>query len=264
MSMQLKKIIPYVVAGWIPGGQRWCVLCGKRIWRFMPYKRGVSSAPKLTEALGIVGSDTENFECPRCGCSDRERHLFLYMQKAGLLASLVDKSILHFAPERRLAGKILDMKPARYVRCDLHPADEEVMQVDIQTMPFEDESFDLVMANHVLEHVMDDIAALAEIRRVLKGGGLAILQTPFASKLHSTWQDAGVDTNEARQLAFGQADHVRLFGRDIFSRLEASGLTSCISWHGELLEDLDAAVHGVNVKEPFFLFRRANEGESDS
>ncbi len=123
-------------------------------------------------------------------------------------------------------------------------------------MPFEDQSFDLLIASHVLEHVGDDRAALREIHRVLKTGGQAILQTPYCRMLTHTWEDPGITTAAARVQAYGQDDHVRLFGRDIFDRFASAGLAADVRTHDELLPTFDAAEYGVNRAEPFFLFRR--------
>ena len=124
------------------------------------------------------------------------------------------------------------------------------------SIQFDASTFDAVIANHVLEHVDDDARALSEIHRVLKPGGMAILQTPYSSRLHHTWQDAGIDTPEARLQAYGQEDHVRLFGRDIFERIVAAGFESDIRQHSELLSGVNPMVAGVNADEPFFLFRK--------
>ena len=112
------------------------------------------------------------------------------------------------------------------------------------------------IANHVLEHVSDVPRALSEIRRVLKLGGVAILQTPYSGKLHHTWEDKGIDTPVARLQAYGQEDHVRLFGRDIFEQITAAGFESRVHRHSELLADVDSFTMGVNGDEPFFLFRK--------
>ncbi|HET9034257.1 MAG TPA: methyltransferase domain-containing protein [Dokdonella sp.] len=204
----------------------------------------------------MIGSNPDQFECPRCGAHDRERHLFMYLEETGLLANLAGKSVLHFAPEKRLGQHISAATPARYVPCDLYPGSPDVQRVDMLDMPFDEGTFDLVIANHVLEHVDDDLKALSEIRRVLKPGGHAILQTPYSAKLHHTWQDPGIDTDAARSQAYGQADHVRLFGRDIFVRFTSTGLVSCVRQHDEVLPGVDAIKLGVNPKEPLFLFRR--------
>jgi predicted SAM-dependent methyltransferase len=123
-------------------------------------------------------------------------------------------------------------------------------------MAFEADSFDMLIANHVLEHVGDAEIALHEIFRVLKPGGYAILQTPYSTKLHRTWSDPGIDTPLARLHAHGQEDHVRLFGRDIFDIITAAGFESRVRQHVELLGNVDAAIAGVNPTEPFFLFHK--------
>ena len=251
------KLAKYALAGWLPGGRRRCVMCGHAVWRFMPYMQGSAGTPGLMRVLNVVGSDPDQFECPRCGTHDRERHLLMYMEKTGLLAGMHDRSVLHFAPEKRLARRIASSSPARYVQCDLYPNSPDVQRVDMLEMQFEDQSFDLVIANHVLEHVSDDLKALAEISRVLKPEGYAILQTPYSAKLHRTWQDHGIDDDDARLQAYGQSDHVRLFGRDIFARFASSGLVSCVHQHDELLPDIDGTATGVNTGEPFFLFRKS-------
>lgn len=255
--MNLIKVVRYGLAGWIPGGGRHCVLCGHAVWRFMPYRMGSRGVPKLMRVMNMVGSDPDRFECPRCGGHDRERHLLMYLTASGVLESLRNKSVLHFAPEKRLSRFIRSVQPARYLRCDLFPQDDDVQCVDMLDMPFEPGTLDTVIANHVLEHVDDERRALAEIRRVLKPGGIAILQTPYSSRLHRTWEDAGIDTPDARLQAYGQEDHVRLFGCDIFDRIVAAGFESNVRLHAELLGEVDPAVAGVNADEPFFLFRKA-------
>jgi len=254
--MNLFRLAQAALAGWIPFGQRHCVLCGHDVWLFMPYRGGSKVAPSLMRSLDAVGSDADNFGCPRCFGHDRERHLLMYLQAAGLLADMHGKMIVHFAPEKRLWRKIAATNPARYVRCDLYPTSPDITRVDMLAMDFESGSVDLMIANHVLEHVADDRQALAEIRRVLKVGGHAVLQTPYARKLHHTWEDPGIADGAARLQAYGQADHVRLYGRDIFDRFTAAGFESCVRQHAELLPDIDAYKFGVNRAEPFFLFRR--------
>ena len=250
------KLARYAAAGWLPFGRKRCCMCGHRVWRFMPYERGWAGAPPLMKALAIIGSDPEHFECPHCGAHDRERHLLLYLEKTGLLANMRGKSVLHFAPEKRLAQRIVSVQPERYVRCDLYPQAQDVVRVDMLAMEFPEASFDMLIANHVLEHVANDQLALAEIGRVLKVGGFAILQTPYSSMLHTTWEDVGIADDEARLQAYGQADHVRLYGRDIFARFTAAGLASRVREHAELLADVDAIRFGVNPNEPFMLFQR--------
>ena len=222
----------------------------------MPYRGGSRRTPALMRVLETIGSDPDNFECPRCGSHDRERHLLMYMEATGLLREMFGKSVLHFAPERHLSESIRAESPRQYVRCDLYPNSTGVERVDILDMPFERESFDAVIANHVLEHVSDDLQAVREVHRVLRRGGYAILQTPYSSKLQHTWQDPGIDDAKIRLQAHGQEDHARLFGHDIFERIASAGLQSDVRQHGDVLSKMDADRFGVNPKEPFFLFHK--------
>ncbi|KGI77251.1 methyltransferase [Oleiagrimonas soli] len=246
----------YAIAGWLPGGRRRCVICKHAVWRFMPYKSGTRTAPPLMQVLDMVGSDIDHFECPHCGAHDRERHLLMYLKASGIAETLRGKRVLHFAPEKHLSVRIRSMGPSRYIPCDLHPATPDVHRVNMEAMPFPDASFDVVIANHVLEHVSDLSKALGEIHRVLDRAGFAILQTPYSNKLLATWEDKGIDTPEARLHAHGQEDHVRLFGRDIFKRISDAGLRDLTRSHEELLTNMDASRYGVNVLEPFFLFQK--------
>lgn len=257
--MNIARIAQALIARLIFWGKRRCNVCGHRVGRFLPYRGGWKASPSLMRALNVIGSDLENHECPWCGAHDRERHLLMYMHAGGLVDALPGMAILHFAPERRLAKLIKAKGPERYIKCDLYPNAPDMERIDMLAIPYPDESFDLVIANHVLEHVADDIKALREIRRILKVGGLAILQTPFSPKLHHTWMDAGIDNDLSRRHAYGQEDHIRLFGKDIFARFSSTGLVSHMHQHDDLLSGINPKDYGVNAAEPFFLFGRQED-----
>ncbi len=256
MALQISKIIPYFIAGWVPGGRRLCVLCDRRVHRFMPYRNGWAGVPRLICLLDVIGSDPEQFECPRCGGHDRERHLLMYLRELEILPWLAGKAVLHFAPEKRLSRILAGLGMMRYVRCDLYPEREGIERVDMMDISFPDNTFDLVIANHVLEHVDDVERAIAELHRVVRSGGFAVLQTPYSQILQGTWEDRGIVDPAARLQAYGQEDHVRLFGIDIFDRFTRSGFVSSVCTHGQVLEQYDPVRHGVNPREPFFLFRK--------
>jgi SAM-dependent methyltransferase len=206
--------------------------------------------------MGVVGSDIENFECPACGCHDRERHLCLYLQASGLLSALAGARVLHVAPEQHLQRLITQAAPAEYVLGDLSPTRAEVRRIDLMDIDASDESFDLVIANHVLEHVIDDARSLREIFRVLRPDGKAILQTPYASLLPSKFEDASIISEDARLEAYGQEDHCRLYGADFSDFVASFGFSPETATHTSLLPTVDARRMGVNAKEPFLMFSR--------
>ena len=193
---------------------------------------------------------------PNCGASDRERHLLLYLERLGADLTLNGARILHFAPEPALAQHIRDHLPSLYVQADLRPAHTDVARIDLCRMPYADRSFDIVIANHVLEHVEMDKDALDEVARVLRPNGMAVLQTPFSTLLTNTIEDPRLEPARARFALFGQEDHVRLYGRDLEQRALRAGLVPCGYPHESLLPDIDPRRYGVNPLEPLMLFRR--------
>jgi SAM-dependent methyltransferase len=208
------------------------------------------------QALEVVGSDLNHHECPACGCHDRERHLLLYLRASGLLKQMVGMRVLHLAPERYLRNVLREIRPIDHVMGDLFPESSDIAKLDVTALPYGAESFDMVIANHLLEHVNSANKALTEISRVLRPYGYAILNTPFSPVLKHTFEDDGISAPDKRLQAYGQEDHVRLFGRDIVNFIERFGFESHVRLHTELLSDIDPSVYGVNAAEPFMLFVR--------
>lgn len=236
-------------------GPAYCLVCRRSAPAFLPYRSGSHLLSPVLRDLGLVGSDLDRFRCPWCGSTDRERHLLAYLNRV-CSVQFRQKKILHFAPEQSLRRHILGEAPLEYIQADLFPSEPDITEIDITAIPFGDGHFDVVIANHVLEHVDRDAKALQEISRVLKFGGHAILQTPFAALLPTTLEIAQVRSPEARQQLYGQEDHVRLYGADIIARFEANGLTAMVSNHTDVLADLDATRYGINESEPLLLFQK--------
>lgn len=207
-------------------------------------------------ALDVIGSDAERHACPMCGAHDRERHLLLYFERLSPAVAYQGSRILHFAPEKSLSQFFQSQSLSRYVQADLMPDRPGIEAVDLSRMPYPDSSFDLVVANHVLEHVTDDRRALSEIVRVLRAGGAALLQTPFSVLLANTIEEPELKSAEARKALFGQEDHVRLYGSDFEDRVCSAGLISCVVSHSTLLSDIEPRRYGVNAREPMMLFRK--------
>lgn len=237
-------------------GPYYCCYCKKKSLFFLPYKGGSNNLPALMKVLDITGSDVDHHSCPKCQSHDRERHLKLYFDGLGLKRLVTDSRVLHFAPERWFSKYIQEAAPSYYVKADLHPVSTDIRHVDILAMEFEDQSFDLVIANHVLEHVIDDAKALAELNRVLRPGGYAVLQTPYSEVLLQKFEDKGIKDHQARLQAYGQEDHLRLYGRNIFDYIKSFGFNSHIQRHEPTLSSYAPKTYGVNMNEPLFLFKK--------
>jgi len=144
----------------------------------------------------------------------------------------------------------------KYVTADLESPLAKV-KMDIHRMPFGDSSFDVVLCNHVLEHVTDDITALQEIRRVLKPGGFAILQVPFFHPIpDETISDPSVTDPRERERLFGQDDHVRRYGKDYTSRIENAGLQAEADDFVFTLSDEERARYGLVGGEIIYTGRK--------
>lgn len=233
-----------------------CVYCNKYFVFFIPYRNGLISIPDLHKAIGLIGSDVDNFSCSRCSSTDRERHLNLYFEATKQTSGICGSRILHFAPERKFATWLTSFSPSEHVLADLHPTSPSIRKIDLLSIPFSENYFDFVIANHVLEHVDDDIRALSEIHRVLKPGGIAILQTPYCEGISEKIEDHAVISPEARLQLYGQEDHVRLYGRDFRSYICSQGFDDICVTHREIFSDVDTKRYGVNALEPFLRFRK--------
>lgn len=131
--------------------------------------------------------------------------------------------MLHIAPELCFLDRFEAMDNLEYVTADIESPLAKV-KMDIHDIPFEENTFDIIFCNHVLEHVDSDIRALEEMRRVLKPGGWAILQVPFFYPLNEeTTEDPNIKDPHERERLFGQDDHVRLYGKDYSKRLSSVG-----------------------------------------
>lgn len=130
--------------------------------------------------------------------------------------------MLHIAPEQPFLGRFRKMKNLDLTTADLFSPLADV-KCDIQDMPFEDNTFDVIFCNHVLEHVDDDHKAMSELYRVMKPGGFGIFQVPIDYKRETTFEDPSITSEEDRVKHYWQKDHVRLFGLDYPSKLEAVG-----------------------------------------
>ena len=200
------------------GRGKLCVFCGRASRRFLSH--GLDS-PVFREKQIIGAGYRLNAGCPFCGCLDRERHVYLYLkEKTEIFAKPL--RMLHVAPEANLGRLLRQHSNIDYLSADLDPT-VAMIRMDLMDIEFPENTFDAIICNHVLEHVPDDRRGMAELFRVLKPGGWAILQVPISLALEMTFEDPRVTSPAERERLFGQNDHVRLHGRDYERRLQHAG-----------------------------------------
>jgi SAM-dependent methyltransferase len=163
----------------------------------------------------------KNALCPGTLSLERHRLLWLYLDnETNILKS--NLKVLHVAPEQIFFKKFKKFNHWNYLTFDINSPIADI-KGDLKSMKFKDESFDLVICNHVLEHIEDDKMALEEIYRVLNINGIAILQVPINVNREKTFEDSKITSQYDREKYFGQYDHVREYGIDYKERIEQVG-----------------------------------------
>ena len=182
---------------------------GKSFRKFLPYGYGIQRP---------------NVLAPSSLSLERHRLLWLYLQhETSFFKPQSPKlKVLHMAPEQCFVKRFKKLKHLDIITADLYSPIVDV-KADILDLPFDDNQFDIVFCNHVLEHIIDDKKAMQELYRVMKPGGFGIFQIPQELSRAETYEDASITTSEERKKHFKQYDHVRIYGRDYFDRLRAVG-----------------------------------------
>jgi SAM-dependent methyltransferase len=178
---------------------------GKSFRKFLPYGYG-------TQRPNVLSPSTLSLE--------RHRLLWLYLKNETDFFSST-KKILHMAPEQCFLKRFQQLNHD-YTTADLYSPIADV-KADITHLPFEDNSFDVIFCNHVLEHIPDDTKAMQELFRVMKKGGMGIFQIPQDLNRAKTFEDDSITDPKERAKIFGQYDHVRVYGRDYFDKLRSVG-----------------------------------------
>lgn len=181
----------------------------------------------------------ENVLSPSTLSLERHRLLWLYLKNKTTFFTAPSK-VLHFAPEQAFYKRFKKLKHINYTTTDLNSPLADV-KADICNLPFDDNSFDVILCNHVLEHIPDDVMAMQELYRVLKPNGWGVFQIPQDIKREKTFEDNSITDKKERAKIFGQYDHVRIYGLDYFDKLRSVGFkVEAVDYTKELsMEDVD-------------------------
>ena len=229
---------------WYIGKGKECPLCGCRRRKFLPY--------------GYV-TQRDNALCPNCLALERHRTLWLWLLRESDIGrgAVALPRLLHVAPEvalMRKFHKIYAAQPADYVTADLESPLAD-LHFDIQHIPLEDESFDVVICNHIMEHVEDDRLAMREILRIMRKGGWGVILSPVDLQREKTFEDDTITDEAERTRIFGQYDHRRIYGRDYAERLREAGFEVYECDYANLIPAKEKELYAL-TDEPLYIVRK--------
>lgn len=202
-SYIFRKIAPLLYKG----SNVECPICQNQFSKFLSY--------------GSQKALRQNVLCPHCLSLERHRLLWLYLKER---TNFFDKpqDFLHIAPEQCFYHRFKELKNINYFTGDLESPLAEY-HFDLHEVPFDDNKFNVIICNHVMEHVEDYAQCMRELYRVLKPGGWAIMQVPIDYSNENTYEDKSITSPEEREKHFWQKDHLRLFGKDYPNKLAQAG-----------------------------------------
>jgi SAM-dependent methyltransferase len=261
----LKRIIPrrfgYYLRQWRlymrglanRGNVYYCPLCRHSYRKMLD---GGFDLPVIKKMQIIGAGRRKAVICPGCHSTDRDRLLYIYINQNVKIN--IKSTILHIAPEPALTTFLKKLAPDNYVAgVKYHEGfyyGKNVKLFDIKAIPYDNNLFDLILCNHVLEHIDDDIKAMQELYRVLAPGGKAIMQVPWSPLLETTLEDPSITDEAKKEELFGQFDHVRLYGNDYPQRLKNAGfLVQIIDPKMLINENIQAEKWAINLNEVIFV-----------
>ncbi len=206
LLIRLSYLARPIISFALRGSQYTDPIDGKSFSKFLPYG---------------YGAQRDNVLSPSTLSLERHRLLWLYLTRETNFFTEPSK-VLHFAPEQAFYKRFRSLKHLDYTTTDLNSPLADI-KADICNLPFEDNQYDVIFCNHVLEHIPDDTKAMQELLRILKPGGMAILQIPQDLNRKTTFEDDSITDPKERAKIFGQYDHVRVYGRDYFEKLRTIG-----------------------------------------
>jgi len=230
-----------------------CNVCKGSYESFVPSFPNPNDKPAL-DKYQVYAGFSENDFCPDCMSTCRERLIIAMLQNE---IDYEDRKILHFAPEKTIFNFLRNK--ARIITADYFPdrykhIDRKIIFADITKLHFSDNEFDIIIANHILEHIPDDKVAMKELYRILKPTGQAILQIPYSITIKTTLENPYMTNNKEMSRLFGQHDHVRIYSfRDYINRLES------VNFKVELIENQNLQKYKQNALQPgetFFVIRK--------
>jgi SAM-dependent methyltransferase len=185
-----------------------CPVCERKFRKFLSYGSNVAHR--------------ENVLCPYDLTLERHRVMWLYLKQKTNFFTKENLTVMHIAPEQCFHKKFKKQKNLKYTTGDLVSPIAD-LHFDLHKIPLEDNQYEVIFCNHVMEHVKDDLQCMKELYRIMKPGGWGIMQVPIDSKRNETYEDWSITSEAEREKHFWQKDHVRLYGLNYPKRLAEAG-----------------------------------------
>ncbi len=224
------------------GSNKYCPICDSYLKEFLPV---VFNNPTESSSFII----RKNAKCPVCGSIERHRLMYLYLMNKTNIFKPPIKKVLHTAPELILTEKLATNKYIEYISSDINPKKAGAkLKIDLTNIDVADDTFDIIISSHVLEHIVDDKKALTEMYRILKPGGWALIIVPIIAE--KTFMIPDIKTDRDRFLFYGKEDHVRGYGLDFKEFLKDAGFKIEVQNYSKDLSDAEIQYLGL-LKEDY-------------
>jgi predicted SAM-dependent methyltransferase len=222
------------------GNKVHCPVCERDFRKFLSY--------------GSNTAHRENVLCPFDLTLERHRLMWLYLKQSSFFKEEIQK-VLHIAPEQCFYPIFKKQKNLSYTTADMESPIAD-LHFDLHKIPLEDNLYDVIFCNHVLEHVQDDFQCMKELLRVMKPGGWGIFQVPIDYNNKVTYEDSSINDPKEREIHFWQKDHVRLYGQDYPKRLEKAGFNVDVFDPKTALGEINYEKLRLNSSELIFIARK--------
>lgn len=219
-----------------------CPVCERSFRKFLSYGSDVAHR--------------ENVLCPYDLTLERHRLMWLYLKNESDFFTANQLNVLHIAPEQCFHKTFKNQQNLNYLTGDLVSPIADI-HFDLHHIPLEDNRFEVVFCNHVLEHVDDAHQCMKELYRVMKHGGWGIFQVPLDTTRQVTYEDASITSPEEREKHFWQKDHVRLFGLDYPDRLRAAGFEVEVAFEKNPISKELKERYRIQLEEELYVVRKA-------
>lgn len=207
LLIRLSYVFKFFAPVVLKGNNVECPVCEKQFKKFLPY--------------GYNEYQRENVLCPYDLTLERHRLMWVYLKtKSNFFTD--DLKVMHIAPEQCFYKLFRNQKNIDYTTGDLESPLAD-LHFDLHKIPLEDNQYDVIFCNHVMEHVENDVQCMQELLRIMKPGGWGIFQVPIDRTRNTTYEDASITDPKEREKHFWQYDHVRLYGTNYPDVLRSAG-----------------------------------------